>query len=522
MSDGGGGAGARDVGAGDDGVRDVGVGEWQQLDRRAVLVAALIMGGIVVSGSVPALIVLTVPFGFWAALGWVLLGAVLLIGGSAGAEYIRWRYTRYRIGDERAELHTGLLLVKRRSLARERIRSVDLTAHPLLRVLGLVKVRIGTGEHNGASTASTLTLNPVTRLEADRLRRELLTRAAAADGEHPDGRLATVDPGWIRYAPLSVAAPVLGLAAGGAVMQVSEWFGMQMGVIQWVGDLFSEVSVVWMIATIAVVLLVAGVIGSLGLFVEMWWNYRLDREPGGTLRVQRGLFTSRSISIEERRLRGVEVVEPLGVRLSGAARVDAVATGLAEGEADSKTDHKTLIPAVPKALADEVAARVLRERVSPTAAARLSPHPVAARGRRLRWSLTAVLLPLVVLVVLGVLLTDVLLYIAGALAVALLPVAPVLAVDAYRSLGHGISGQYLVVRSGTVRRATVALRRDGVIGFTVKQSVFQRRAQLITVTATTAAGTGAYSAYDAGTTKGLNFAEEAVPGLLTPFLERAG
>ncbi|WP_433548199.1 PH domain-containing protein [Streptomyces sp. CA-294286] len=494
--------------------------QWQKLDRRTVLVAALLMSGVAVSGGLPAFVALSSAFGAWTAIGWVLLGAVVFVGCSAGVEYVRWRHTRYRIGPERAELHTGLLLVKRRSLARERIRNVDLTAHPLLRVFGLVKVRIGTGENNGAGTESTLELRPVTRREGDRLRRELLTRSVAGEGgEHHDGRLATLDPRWIRYAPLSVAAPLLGAAAGGAVMQVSEWFGMQMGVIEWVGGVFSGVALVWMVAVLAAALLVAGVIGSLGLFVEMWWNYRLDREPGGTLRVQRGLFTSRSISIEERRLRGVEVVEPLGVRLAGAARVDAVATGLAEGEADKKTDHKTLVPAVPRQFADVAAARVLREPVAPTAA-RLLPHPVAARGRRLRWALGAVLLGVGFLSLLGVLLTEVLLWVAGGVAVVMLPVAALLAVDAYRALGHGLSGDYLVMRSGSVRRATVALRRDGVIGFTVKQSVFQRRAGLVTVTATTAAGAGAYSVYDAGTSEGLTFADEAVEGVLGPFLQR--
>ncbi|GHH35275.1 PH domain-containing protein [Streptomyces candidus] len=495
--------------------------QWQKLDRRAVLVAALLMSGVAVSGGLPAFVALSSAFGAWTAIGWVLLGAVVFVGCSAGAEYLRWRHTRYRIGPERAELHTGLLLVKRRSLARERIRNVDLTAHPLLRVFGLVKVRIGTGENNGAGTESTLELRPVTRREGDRLRRELLTRSLSGAGdEHHDGRLATLDPAWIRYAPLSVAAPLLGAAALGAAMQVSEWFGVQRGVIEWVGGVFSGVAVVWTVAVLAVALLIAGVIGSLGLFVEMWWNYRLDREPGGTLRVQRGLFTSRSISIEERRLRGVEVVEPLGVRLAGAARVDAVATGLAEGEADKKTDHKTLVPAVPKQFADVAAARVLREPVAPTAAARLVPHPVAARGRRLRWALGAVLGAVASLALLGVLLTEVLLWVAGGVAVVMLPVAGLLAVDAYRSLGHGLTGDYLVVRSGSVRRATVALRRDGVIGFTVKQSVFQRRAGLVTVTATTAAGAGAYSVYDAGTSQGLTFADEAVEGVLGPFLQR--
>ncbi|MEU2148460.1 PH domain-containing protein, partial [Streptomyces globisporus] len=84
-----------------------------------------------------------------------------------------------------------------------------------------------------------------------------------------------------------------------------------------------------------------------------------------------------------------------------------------------------------------------------------------------------------------------------------------------------LSGRYLVTRSGTVRRSTAALERAGVIGWTVKQSVFQRRAGLLSVTATTAAGGGAYTAYDTDASEGLTFAAEAVPGLLEPFLERS-
>ncbi|MDJ0461748.1 PH domain-containing protein [Streptomyces sp. H27-C3] len=493
---------------------------WQRLSVRTVLVTALVMGGVGVGAGVPATLGLANGRPLWVAIGWVLAGAVLVIVGGTAADYVRWRRTRYRIGAERAELHTGLLLVKRRSLARERIRSVDLTANVMLRLLGLVKVRIGTGESTGGGE-STLELDPVTREEGERLRRELLARAAPGEpGAHREGELATLDLRWIRYAPVSFVAPALGGAAVGGLMQVSEWFGAQGKLINWVGDRFQDTSVVWIVVSLVVGACVTGAVGALGLWVEMWWNYRLEREPGGTLRVRRGLFTTRSISIEERRLRGVELVEPLGVRTLGAARVDAVATGLAEDESSRNADHKTLLPAAPRAVAESVAADVLRVASSPTSTARLAPHPRAARARRLRWAFAAALPPVLVLAVLGVLLTDVLLYVAGACVVVLLPLAYYLAADAYRSLGHAISGDYLVARSGTVRRTTVALQRGGVIGWTVKQSVFQRRAGLITLTATTAAGAGAYSVHDAGQPEGLRFAADAVPGVLGPFLER--
>ncbi|RDG39158.1 PH domain-containing protein [Streptomyces corynorhini] len=496
-----------------------GEGEWRRLDPRTLLVTAVVLAGVVLGAGVPAAIGMAGRMGPWRALSWVAAGAVLVIGFGLCGEYIRWRRTRYRVGPERAELHTGLFLVKRRSLARERIRSVDLTAHPLLRILGLVTVRIGTGERTGGE--STLELEPVTKAEGERLRTVLLARAVTGEPDADrDGTLAVLDLRWMRYAPVSFLAPVLGGASIGAVLQVSDWFGVQARLFHWVGDRFHDTPLGWLIASVVAAAALAGVIGALGLWTEMWWNYRLEREPGATLRVRRGLLTSRSVSLEERRVRGVELVEPLGVRLAGAARLDAVATGLARDEDDQHADHKTLLPAAPRAVADEVAARVLREPLSPTRTARLAPHPRAARGRRLRWALAAALAPVAVLAVLGALLTGVLLWIAAVCALLGLPLAVLLALDAYRNLGHGLSGRYLVARSGTLRRTTVALQRSGVIGWTVTQSLFQRRAGLLTLTATTAAGEGAYHVHDAARDEGLAFAAEAVPGLLEPFLVR--
>ncbi|MFD4033253.1 PH domain-containing protein [Streptomyces sp. NPDC058637] len=491
---------------------------WLRIHPRTVLVTALVTAGVAAGAAVPVVVALSGRLGYPRAIGWALAGAVLLIGCAAAGDHVRWRRTRYRVGTERVDLRTGLLLVRRRSLARERIRSVDLTAHPLLRILGLVTVRIGTGEHTGGE--STLELDPVTRAEGERLRRELLDRVTAeTPGAHREGELAVLDLRWIRYAPVSFVAPMLGGAAAGGVLQISEWVGAQGEVIDWVADRFRDTPPLWTVTALVVVALAAGTVGALGLWVEMWWNYRLERERGGTLRVRRGLLTSRSLSVEERRLRGVDLVEPLGVRLFGAARVDAITTGLAKDEQARGADHDTLLPAVPRPLADSIAADVLREPVAPTDA-QLTAHPPSARGRRLRRALAAVLLPVLVLALLGALLTPVLVWIALGCAVVFLPLAVLLALDAYRALGHTVAGDYLVTRSGSLRRSTAALRRTGVIGWTVRQSRFQRRAGLLSVTATTAAGGGAYTAYDTDASEGLTFAAEAVPGLLEPFLER--
>ncbi|MEO3767205.1 PH domain-containing protein [Streptomyces sp. B5E4] len=493
--------------------------DWRRLDRRSLLVTAQLLLGAAFGAGVPVGAGLAAHLDFRAAVAWVLAGCVLLLGGGLAVDVLRLRHTRYRVGAERVELRTGVLFTNRRSLPRDRIRTVDLTAHPLLRLLGLVKVRIGTGDQSAAGE-SALQLMPVRRAEGESLRRALLRRETGAAPAGDDPRLAALSPGWIRYAPLSFLTPLLALTGWGAVMQVSQWFGAEETVVDWVRDTFSPLPALWTVLALGSIALVTGFVGSLGLWTEMWWSYRLEREPDGTLRVRRGLLTTRSISLEEARLRGVDVVEPLGVRLSGAARVEAIATGLSrrDGEDD---DLNALLPAAPRAVVDDVTARVLRAPVALTRP-ELAPHPRAALARRLRWSLGAALVPVAVLGVLGAALSvRGLLYAAAVTAAVLLPAAALLARDAYRSLGHGLAGPYLVVRSGTLRRSTVALRRDGVVGWTVRQSLFQRRAGLVTLRATTAAGAQAYAAYDVGEAQGLRFAEEAVPELLTPFLVRA-
>lgn len=490
---------------------------WQQLHPRTIHVTAVSVAGIAAGMSVP----FVVGFASAAGLGLMLLiafgGVVVLTGVAAAVDLMRWRHTTYRVTGERVEVRHAWVLHKLRSVPRDRVRTVDLTANPVQRVFGLTKVKIGTGQQT--SETSHLTLDPIGKAEAEVLRRELLRRSAVAEDAAQDSagdEIAALNWSWIQYAPLSVSTPLLGAAAFGAVMQVSEWFQLQGAVFTTVRDLFGGLSIIGLIAVLVAAALVVGVIGSLGLFVEMWYRYSLRREDGNLV-MSRGLLNTRSLTLERSRLRGVEVVEPLGVRLARAARVDVIATGMRQRAEDENTDPKTLLPAAPFDVARRVAAEVLGSDAATATA--VTGHPRAALWRRVRWGLYCVLAFAGLLAVLGLLLTDVLLHIAWIAAVVLTPVAVFLAYESYRNLGHGLAPEHLVARFGVGSRRTAALLRGGVIGWTISSSPFQRRAGLVTVKATTAANRGAYPVYDVGIDDGLRFADEAVPGLLTPFLE---
>ncbi|ASU81199.1 hypothetical protein CDG81_16585 [Actinopolyspora erythraea] len=463
----------------------------------------------------------------------VMLGVVVL---TLVGSWLNWYFTRFRVTAERFELREGNISRSFRSIPRERVRSVDLTAPVVHRLLGISVVKIGTGQKAGNDE---LKLDAISTARAEELRRLLLRPRAGttSEGVPPPvtgsgeetgtEELARIRPVWYLYSTLTASLLLFTWAAvGSALSTLSDVFRTLWAAdtaTDWLSDTAASVWAhvpLWAVVVAAVVtVLLGGLLGALAFSLEMWWGFRLTREGDATLRVRRGLLTTRAVSLERRRLRGVELAEPMLLRLAGGSRLTAVATGLEHGETSGRSDNKVLLPPAPRGVAGRIGALVLDRSGTLEDGTPLRVHPRVALRRRL----SRVLLPAMLL--------------AAALAVAahqsgavpwwswLVPLgaalpASVLAWDAYRNLGHGHRDEYLVTRYGTGVKRTVLLQREGIIGWRISQSPLQRLTGLLTVSATTAAGNGYYSVRDAGTEQGLSFAESCVPGLLSPFLEK--
>lgn len=519
--------------------------DWLRLDPRMLAVHPLRQ----LLGFLPVIAVVLV-VGVNRDLGGRVYGLAIAVGAVVILGVLRWVTTRYQITDERVTQRSGLLVRKARSVPRDRIRSVDLTAGPVHRFFGLAVVKIGTGQHAEGLESRELTLDAVSAVEADRLRQRLLDRLGTQRGEHADGpdsgkgtaggnatagaddqgtdgdpvtplpagaELGALNWSWLRFAPLTASSVVAVGAVAGAFGQFVGDLGVDPSRIAEVGGVGEQLSTapLWLgIFLLALVVLAIAVLGSVAIFVESWWGFRLVREPGGVLRIRHGLLTSRSVSLEERRLRGAEVAEPLLMRVGRGARLTAVATGLGGHRGHGRG---ALLPPAPLNDTHRVAGRALAEDPSPTCAA-LRGHPGAALRRRVVRAVLPVLVVAAALEPVSARLVPQVPAWVGWTVLALLPVTVLLAVDAYRNLGHSLTERYLVTRHGAGVRRTVALKRSGVIGWTVSQSLFQRQAGLVTLTATTAAGSGAYHVFDVRTTDALALAEQAMPGLLEPFL----
>ncbi len=173
-----------------------------------------------------------------------------------------------------------------------------------------------------------------------------------------------------------------------------------------------------------------------------------------------------------------------------------------------------LAPVAPRTVIDEVGASVI-DAPEPLHVT-LVQHGPAARRRRYTRALTgAAVLPVLATAV--VVVFDIPWWTALPTLLTF-PIGALLAADRYRRLGHALEPDYLVVRQGSVRGRREILQRTGIIGWNIQQSWFQRRSGLVTLVATTAAGHQAYAALDVPESLAIALADEAVPGLVSPFL----
>ncbi|MGQ4600989.1 PH domain-containing protein [Nocardia sp. R6R-6] len=524
------------------GTVQVGPPPWQRLDKRMLLIHPItelvkfipVLIGSVILGTSSGNPV------------WSIVPLVLIVGFAL----TRWFTTTYRVGPTHVELRTGLLERKKLSVPRSRIRSVDIEADLLHRALGLAVLAIGTGQR--ADAGEQFKLDALDARVVPPLRAALLAHTAdQADEieerkrplENASGGFATTTaaareighwrPAWVRYAPLSltgfaIIVPIVGVA-----------FQYGIGEIVFRSDTVRDVehggALVLALAGVALLCTIVLVVSAAACthYLTTYFGLRVI-DDGKTLQSRHGLFTTRQITLDLARLRGATVKEPLLLRLAGGAELEAIMTGA--------NPRQKILPQAPRGAVEHTLSHLLapgevRDNAVPTAtdaipsgagasdagtapgSAPLVAHGPAARRRRY----TRTLAPVAVLAI-------VMAYLAGAGAgyspwwwcipgLALL-VAVALAEDRYRGLGHAVlprtaaSPTWLITRSGSLDRDRDCLEAPGVIGWTVRQTFFQRRAAVATVVAATAAGKKRYAVVDIPIGEAWELIESVTPGRL--------
>jgi putative membrane protein len=476
--------------------------DWSRLDRRMLLVHPVrdlvrflpAVVGLVLFGRSSD------EGGWWGVVGF---GLPIAFGVA------RYLTTSYRITAGRVEVRHGFVNKQVLSAPLDRVRTVDLTASPIHRVLGLVTVRIGTGQ-TAAKGEEKLALDGLAVPAAAALRDRLLHVSPSADPTAAAGTGSEVvlrlDLGWVRFAPLTSSGIVIAGAAVGLVAQSFHTFEVAPSVDL---DRLARLGLV-LLLVLGVVgfLLVICVLAVVGYLLTNYGFQLSHTTSDGSWHLRRGLFTTRETSLDDARVSGVSIGEQLGLRLAGGSRLSAIVTGLDRKQQGSSV----LVPPAPRAEVDRVAVRVLG--VPGPVLAPLVTH--GPRARRRRW--TRAMVPAGVVSLAALATAYVVSWWWLSLAVAALVVGAGLAHDRWLGLGHALVDGHLVARSGSLDRRREALHTPSVIGWNLRATWFQRRAGLTDLVATTAGGRQRVEVVDLDEDAATALAAAATPGLLDQFL----
>lgn len=435
------------------------------------------------------------------------------------AGVLRWLSTSYQVGRTHIILRKGFFSRQVVTVARNRIRSVDTESDLFHRVLRVSIVEVGTGRSDaGKSGAERFRLNAIDTAMVEPLRDELLKHRRALDpslgledeeqwGSKYGEDIARWRVTWSRFAPFSFIGFGVLMSMWLITWQMGDMHSRVMDLavveetIQWLnslGEPFASVGkgiAIW---------LVAGVLAIITYAIR-YGKYALT-ERGAVLYVQNGIVRRKHQALDKARLRGVEIWAPVYLRMVGGGRLEPIMTGTKKGAAAS-----TLLPQAPTRDVRRVAVRILGDETPVTVP--LRRHPWKAARRRI----TRGLLPFWVVAGLIVLIridsgpsADVWVQwgIPAALVLFLL-----LSIDRIRMLGHALLPNTLVTSHGSWSNKRTVLESDGIIGWTVSQSVFQRTARVATVTAATPAGAGGYSVMDMDADEVWALAEALTPGI---------
>ena len=418
---------------------------------------------------------------------WALFGLALIVGYGLA----RWFTTSYRIGPDEVQLRTGVLQRKVLSVPRNRIRSVSTDARLLHRLLGLTVLRVSTGQEAKGDTA--FALDAVQAEQVPRLRAILLADSLAPaeeDANEPGRELARWQPSWLRYSPLSFTGLAMILAALGLAYQAGVGAALQDSRLARSGlDAAERFGVFASLAVVVVAVLVVSVVLSVLRSMVTYGNLVLLRRDfagnDGVLHLEHGLLRVREHTFDMRRLRGGTLRSPLLVRLFGGARLDAVMTGV-----DGAGEASLLLPPCPRATAEAVLSELIARPDAVTGP--LRAHGAAATRRR--WT-RALALPAMLLIAMVAWYSWTPVWLWPMWAV-LTVCCALLAVDRSRALGHRVDAEWLVARAGSLDRRRDCIAAAGIIGWTVRQTLLQRRAGVATLIAATAAGVKSYRVID--------------------------
>ena len=405
---------------------------------------------------------------------YLILGAIVVVVGSAVWGFLSWRATRYWTSGGAFHLRQGVLQKNERTIPLEHVQSVDTVQGIIQRIFQVVEVRIETA--GGGTTDTDASLSALDRAAADLLRDEL-----EGVRPEPDEKGEGVEPGPTVLRRLGTKELLVAGATSGQI-------GVALSLVaigsQFLDNLVSERLFERVYETVApgsvlglaLIALAVGIFAwllAIGGTVLSYAGFTLSRE-GDFLYIKRGLLEKREATIPLARIQAVRISEGILRQPFGLCLLRVESAGYGAGTEDVSVST-TIFPLLPRG----EAVGLLKE-AAPEFAVEPELRPLPRRSLR-RYVFRSTIFFLLFAIVAGLLLAFSLdSVLAGFAFLPLVIPAALYGWLRWRAAGWEVVEDRLVARSRSLGRTTSIAPRRRLQSRSVVRSPFQRRARLAT------------------------------------------
>jgi putative membrane protein len=418
---------------------------------------------------------------FFSVIGLVVLFLIVIV-----YSILKWRKFTYRIEDDEFRIEEGLIQKKRRYIPIERIQTVNTSEGIIQQLFKLVKLQVETA---GGGKESEVSLEAITKHEAERIQKEIFEKKQKINKEETpidaeDGDESEVSDGKpeseenvitykIGAKELFIAASTssgIGVIISGIVAFVSQFDEILPFEEIYRRFSFLENAGFEVYALLVFIgLMIAWILSMIGILLK-YANFTVIRKKKEII-ISRGLIEKNQVTIPLHRIQAIKIKENLIRQPLNYASVFIVSAG---GSLAEKNTSTLLFPVIPKTEVGELLLQFAEDYAFET-----EVNPLPARARK-RYFIRYGFFPSLAGILLSIFLPP-----WGYLGLILIPVSLLFGYFAHKDAGWSLSGDKLQMAYREIGKTTAIVLRKKMQMYEVKQTHFQKKKNLATISTST-------------------------------------
>lgn len=405
--------------------------------------------------------------------GFPLLILVIII-----SSFISWWKFTYRIEDGEVRIEHGLLFRKKRYIPIERIQTINVSAGLVQQLFGLVKVEIETA---GGGVEAEVALAAIRKNEADLIKEAVALSKKEKGNEIDHSEEQIVEEKGFQMSVKDLL--IMGSTSSGIGVVLSAGFALFSQIDDFISfeKIFGHIhflenaSVTIFIVLGLIVLIIAWILSMIGVVLK--YAFFTVKKVNNDLVITRGLIEKHQFIIPKERIQAIRISENIIRQLLGYATVYIESAG---GNIKNEQSFSTMLFPIAKT---KHISQLLNE-FTPDFV--MSDHIYLLPKRSMRrYVMRAVIPSIIISTLLCVFLQP-----WGYVSLILVPLSGLYGYLSYKAAGWNVAGSQLSIRYRKLSKVTVLVHKKRMQIFENKTSLFQKRADLQTISTTIKAGLG--------------------------------